>query len=195
MKSVPDLLLDPLPDWQRAVAKSFKSLRAPFCSSRNTITGCLLALRLTLETSYVTLMAPVGRRFTLAPEAIQAAFVLLFVPPSSSELLGFGGVTGMCTRSILLTPFSTPWQPAFVQPASVELDGCALPLKPVEVVRPALASLSVTPRPLSKSIPSWQAPHASRLGAIFQLSPCGVTAAWAGVAAEWQFWQLRESCG
>src|SRR5512147_880023 len=179
-----------------ADANTFRSLRAPFCSRRNTMTGCLLALRLTLETSYVTLMAPVGRRLALAPEAIQAAFVLAFVPPSSSALFGLGGVTGMCDRSILLTPFSTPWQPAFVQPASVALAGWALPLKPVDgamgapLARAMAASFNVMPMPVSKLMPSWQAPQASRLGAVFQLSPCGVA-----VVCVWQFWQLRVSCG
>src|SRR4029450_13337044 len=146
-------------------------------------------------TWYVTLIAPAGSREVF--DAIHEALVLVFPPATCSALPVFGGVTGMWATSILLTPFSTPWHPAFVQPASVALDGCALPLKPVELLNggPFMASRSVMPMPLSKLIPSWHAPHASRLGAIFQLSPCGVTAAFSGVAAEWQFWQLRVSCG
>src|SRR5512140_3828959 len=98
-----------------AVAGLLRGFTTPFCRSRNTITGFLLALRLTLLISYVTLTAPAGRRPLRLPEAIQAAFVLLFVPPSSSELPGFGGVTGMCATSIGFTPFTTPWQPALAQ--------------------------------------------------------------------------------
>src|SRR4051812_10466688 len=72
---------------------SFRAFAVPFWRSLNTITGCLLALRATLFTSYVTLIAPSGRLFGLP--ATHAALVVVAPPATTSELAGFGGVTGM----------------------------------------------------------------------------------------------------
>src|SRR6185369_2374095 len=83
----------------------------------------------------------------------------------------------------------------------------APPTWPVAVVPTALpaatsASLlaSVIPLPVAKSMPSWQAPQAMRLGNFFQLSPSAVLLALtepSDFVAEpsWHLVQLRCSCG
>src|SRR5512140_2770576 len=83
----------------------------------------------------------------------------------------------------------------------------APPTWPVAVVPtglPAATSASrlasVTPFPVAKSMPSWQAPQARRLGTFFQLSPSVVLLALtdpSDLVAEpsWHLVQLRWSCG
>src|SRR5438045_5543082 len=129
-------------------------------------------------------MAPAGSRLVL--EAIQAALVLLLVPPASKALVGFGGVTGRCTRSIA----EGLWHSAHVE-SSV----CAPPTWPNWlVVSPLAASAIVTHLPVSKLMPSWQPPQARRFGTFFQLSPCAVLAVEVSDPS-WHFVQLRMSCG
>ncbi len=104
------------------------------------------------------MIAPAGSRLVF--EAIQAALVLLLVPPASSELVGFGGVTGRCTTSML----PGVWQVTHCESSVADLPPWAKPSKLVVEVRPLAASAMVTPMPVAKLMPSWQPPQATRLG-------------------------------
>ena len=142
-------------------------------------------------------MAPGGSRPADAPEAIHAAFVLALPPVTTSALPAFGGVTGKWLRSMSASgkvPFDL-WHSAQFESSGCGPAGCAKP-EPLMlvIVRPFAASASVTPVPVTKLIPSWQAPQASLLGTVFQLSPCGVASGLPAVPV-WQLVQLRMSCG
>src|SRR4029450_6349178 len=155
---------------------------------RNSITGCLLALRDTFRISYVTLIAPAGRRLVF--DAIQAALVLALPPATCSALLVFGGVMGKWAWSI----FAGVWHVVQVESSGSAPPPCARPLKLVVSVNPSSASAMVTPAPVAKLMPSWHPPQASRLGTFFQLSPCAVGAV--DVAEpSWHLVQFRKSCG
>src|SRR5262252_5119960 len=140
-------------------------------------------------------MAPDGSRDVF--DAIHAALVLLFpvtfwsgLSATSSELLSFGGVTGRCTRSIPVAE----WHCAHNESSGCAWPPCAKPPKLVVLVRPFCASAMVTPMPVAKLMPSWQAPQANRLGLLFQLLPCAVCAVDVDEPS-WHLVQLRRSWG
>src|ERR1019366_1275375 len=86
------------------------------------------------------------------------------------------------------------WQLAHSESSGWACPPCAKPLKLVVEVDPLNASATVTPIPVAKSMPSWHAPQASRLGTFFQLSPCAVCAV--DVAdPSWHVVQFLRSCG
>ena len=144
-------------------------------------------------------MAPGGSRPTEPPEAIQAEFVLELPPATTSALPGFGGVTGKWARSMSAAgnvPFDL-WQSAQVESSGSGPAGCARPVPLMFVcVRPAALSFSVRPVAVAKSMPSWQAPQASAVGLVFQLSPSLVLVVRETVLEpSWHDVQLRMSCG
>src|SRR5262245_4467377 len=121
-------------------------------------------------------MAPAGRRFVF--DAIHAAFVFALPPATCRALSVFGGVTGKCALSTL----SAVWHWVHVESSACAPPPCARPLpwavrlnRVVSVILSS-ASAMVTPVPVAKLMPSWQAPQARRLGTFFQLSPCAVLA-------------------
>ena len=134
------------------------------------------------------MIAPAGSRLVF--DAIQAALVLLLVPPSSRELFRLGGVTGRWTMSIL----PAVWQVEHSESSACDLPPWAKPPKLVVAFSPLAASAMVTPMPVAKLMPSWQAPQARRLGTFFQLSPCAVLAVEV-LEPSWHLVQLRRSCG
>src|SRR6185369_12129001 len=161
--------------------------------------GCLAPSSDTLLMSYRGAIAPSGTRPTEPPEAIHAALVLAFVPLRARALAGFGGVTGKCARLMSASgkvPFDL-WQSAHCASSGSGPAGCAMPVPLMsDTFLPAALSLSVTPVPVLKLMPSWQEPHASMLGTFSQLSPSLVLVeSLLVLEASWHDVQLRMSCG
>ena len=122
------------------------------------------------------------------------------LPPATTNALpGFGGVTGKWARSMSAcgkVPFDL-WQSAHAESSGCGPAGCARPVPLMfDCVRPAALSFSVMPVPVAKLMPSWQAPQASAVGFVFQLSPSLVLVVRETVLEpSWHDVQLRMSCG
>src|SRR5512134_1402954 len=86
------------------------------------------------------------------------------------------------------------WHVVHSESSACDLPPWAKPSKLVVDVNPFAASAVVTPMPVAKLMPSWHPPHATRLGAFFQLSPCLVFAVDVSEPS-WHLVQLRRSCG
>src|SRR3982751_5542067 len=102
----------------------------------------------------------------------------------------------MSTSAAGKVPFDL-WQSAHCESSDSGPAGWARPVPLMfEVVRPAALSARVSPVPVLKSMPSWQAPHARAFGCVFQLSPSLVLVVRAELLEpSWQDVQLRTSCG
>src|SRR5512140_231064 len=78
---------------------------------------------------------------------------------------------GLCLVTLVVWWYSTSsagvWQMAQLASSSCLPARC-----PDALPRPAALSARVVPAPVVQSMPSWQAPQASRLGLVFQLSAC-----------------------
>ena len=123
------------------------------------------------------------------------------VPPgTSSALLGFGGVTGRWLRSMSVrgnVPVDL-WHSAQAESSACGPAACATP-EPLMLdwwSRPLPRHASVTPVPVAKLMPSWQAPQASALGTVLPVvAVLGLGRARDRARAVVARVQLRMSCG